>query len=83
MEYKNVNISTGELDEKRRDFQNMMNFVEKIFPRKGFAKYEDSEETSRVYFEAISIGVHFALKENPNLSVKYTSWAHLDKKVML
>jgi len=50
----------------KNDFDNMLNFVDKYFPY-GFAKSKTAKSTPRVRFEAISIGVHFALKENPDI----------------
>ncbi len=49
------------------DFENMLDFVETYFPH-GFKKTTGSKTTPRVRFEAISVGVHLALKENPNLT---------------
>ncbi|QTA79886.1 Uncharacterized protein dnl_21680 [Desulfonema limicola] len=79
MEIKNKTIDDNEIARKKEDFLKMIGFVEKTFPERGFAKYRDSEETSRSYFEAIAIGSHFALKENPNLVVNDIKWSHLDK----
>jgi hypothetical protein len=50
-------------------FEQMLDFVEKYFDY-GFAKSENSEYISRVYFEAIAVGCHLALKENPDLTPK-------------
>jgi hypothetical protein len=78
MDYKNKNATATELIEKKRIFLQTLDFVEKTFPY-GFAKYRDSKETSRPYFEAIAVGSYLALKENPSLNVKSTQWTHLDK----
>lgn len=48
-------------------FENMVNFVHKNFIY-GFSK-DQNKETSRMYFEAISVGVAFALQTHPNLEL--------------
>lgn len=57
-------------DEKSFDmaksFEDMLDFVEKFFPF-GFKKTPNHRSTPRVRFEAIAVGVTFALRENPNL----------------
>jgi Protein of unknown function DUF262 len=58
---------------KRKDFKLMVNFVKGFFPN-GFAKSHTSKITPRVRFEAISVGVHLALKKNPKLAPKDTNW---------
>ncbi|WP_159592414.1 DUF262 domain-containing protein [Streptococcus halichoeri] len=49
----------------RNEFINTMNFVNKNFKR-GFRK-EDRNQTPRVRFEALSVGINLALRINPNL----------------
>lgn len=56
-------------DNMRVDFENMLDFVDKHFPY-GFRKSPDALSTPRVRFESISVGVHLALKENPDLVPK-------------
>lgn len=51
----------------REEFQRTMRFVDENFER-GFQK-EDRNQTPRVRFEAISVGVNLALRKQPNLSV--------------
>ena len=58
---------------KKRDFDRMLRFVEKHFPI-GFKKTRNASSTPRVRFEAISLGVHFALKEEPHLIPPYMDW---------
>ncbi|MEN9610611.1 MAG: hypothetical protein RLZZ628_1425 [Bacteroidota bacterium] len=57
------------------DFENMLDFVDKHFPY-GFKKGVNYSSTPRVRFETLSIGVHLALKENPNLmpAQPITNW---------
>lgn len=55
------------------DFQRMVSFVKENFPY-GFAKTEKAKSTPRVRFEAISVGVALALRENPNLKISNVDW---------
>lgn len=55
------------------EFDRMVQFVQKTFPC-GFAKSENAKATPRVRFEALSVGVALALRENPNLSVTNIDW---------
>lgn len=50
----------------KAEFTNMLDFVSKYFPY-GFKKAKTHTSTPRVRFEAISVGVTLALRENPNL----------------
>ncbi len=61
----------------QKEFITMLNFVEKHFAN-GFAKSKNAISTPRVRFEAISIGVHFALIENPKLDKVNTDWLDSD-----
>ncbi|MDD5617114.1 MAG: DUF262 domain-containing protein [Candidatus Methanoperedens sp.] len=79
LETKNKKVAPTELDNKGTDFMQMLKFVDRTFPNKGFAKNVNSEGISRPYFEAIAVGSHFAIKEKPNLIVKNTNWSILNK----
>lgn len=61
---------------KRKDqYERMLTFVDRYFEY-GFSKNQGSY-VSRVYFEAISVGVHLALTENPALNpprVNVSEW---------
>ncbi len=57
----------------KAEFEQTMDFVNRYFPT-GFAKTEKSSATPRVRFEAISVGVNLALRENPNLKPKSMKW---------
>lgn len=62
-----------------KEFTKVMNFVADNF-QYGFRKSKGSKTTPRVRFEAISVGVALALRENPNLDVKNTSeWLYSDE----
>ncbi|MBN3061492.1 DUF262 domain-containing protein [Pectobacterium versatile] len=52
---------------KKTQFERMVNFVNKNFMH-GFSK-ENGMHTSRMIFEAISVGTHFSLEEKPNLEL--------------
>lgn len=54
------------------DFSIMLNFVDK-YSTYGFRKGHNPQ-TKRVLFEAISVGVHIALKEKPDLSFTKEKW---------
>ncbi len=54
-------------------FLQMTNFIKEYFPL-GFRKEENNKSTPRVRFEAISVGVYLALKENPNLTNPNMEW---------
>lgn len=55
------------------EFDKMLKFVDKYFPD-GFIKSNNSSKTPRVRFDAISVGVNLALRENPHLNPQDFSW---------
>ncbi len=57
------------INEMQADFDKMLHFVDKYFPV-GFKKTKGGKSTPRVRFEAISVGVHLALQEKPDLKPK-------------
>lgn len=57
---------------------NTLKFVETYIPN-GFRKTEGSKSIPRVRFEAISIGVNLALRENPDLENVDTKWLDSDE----
>jgi hypothetical protein len=59
--------------EKRRAFSEMLQFVKQHFPY-GFAKTLGAKTTPRVRFEAISVGVHLALVQDPTLEPLDMNW---------
>lgn len=63
-----VKSKARKFDEARmkREFSDMLKFVQKHFPY-GFTKNERAKTTPRVRFEAISVGVILALREEPKL----------------
>ncbi len=76
MEEKQRNFTDKEKQEKLENLKAVLNFVDKNFPW-GFLKSSQQSGVSRVFFETISVGVHLALKENPdtkNQNVNVLSW---------
>lgn len=67
MQHMNENFNTNEHDKKTKQFNRMLEFVDNSFTN-GFAKHS-GQGVSRVFFEALSVGVHFALEEKPNLNI--------------
>lgn len=61
--------------EFEREFMQTMEFVSSHFER-GFQKL-DRNQTPRVRFEALSVGVNLALRENSNLSISNSKVAEL------
>lgn len=60
------------------EFTNMLNFVKNNFPY-GFAKTKSAKSTPRVRFEAISVGVALALRNNIDLKVDNVDWIESDE----
>lgn len=79
LENKNRLINQAELDLKKQEFMQMLNFVDKTFPNQGFAKHKNATGISRPYFEAIAIGSHLAVMAKPDLAVKNISWSIINK----
>lgn len=72
-------VFTDSVKESMMDsFIEMLRFVDKYFPY-GFKKTKNSKSTPRVRFEAISIGVHFALLKNPLLIPETMKWLESDE----
>ncbi|HFU75336.1 MAG TPA: DUF262 domain-containing protein [Arcobacter sp.] len=69
----NMNESDFNKEEYLMNFNNMVNFIKSYFPI-GFRKEDSSSSTPRVRFEAIAVGVHLALKENPTLENPNINW---------
>jgi Protein of unknown function DUF262 len=60
------------LDSYYADYSNMLNFVDK-YSTYGFRK-SHNPQTKRVLFEAISVGVHVALKQKHDLTFSKDKW---------
>lgn len=57
----------------RERFVGMLDYAEKILGKRGFRKTLTSKSTPRARFEALSIGITLALRENPELPVRDVS----------
>jgi hypothetical protein len=65
-------------DLKQKDYQAMLSFVNTYFPN-GFRKSTTSDTTPRVRFEAIAVGVAYALKEKTDLTPESMKWLLSDE----
>ncbi|MBD2579339.1 DUF262 domain-containing protein [Oscillatoria sp. FACHB-1406] len=72
------NNSELNIAEKRSEFQQMLEFVEKYFPN-GFSKSKGHVKTPRIRFEAISVGVALALRKQPDLHINSIDWLESPK----
>lgn len=68
---------TFDKDAMQGEFNRMLNFVEHYFPY-GFKRTKTSTTTPRVRFEAISVGVNLAIKEDPGLEPPAVDWLDTD-----
>ncbi|MDO4228697.1 MAG: DUF262 domain-containing protein [Capnocytophaga sp.] len=66
-------FNENEKELKRNELNKTLNFIEEHFPN-GFRKDATFKAIPRVRFEAISVGVNLALRENPNLTPSYMEW---------
>jgi len=74
-EYVKEKNKKGFDEEKiKSDFINVLDFVEEYFQAPYFARKGRDNATPRVRFEAISVGVNLALKEDQNLKPVYMDW---------
>ena len=63
--------SNGDIIEScNQCFISMLDYADKILGERGFRKNNSSKSTPRARFEALSVGIALALKENPNLPVR-------------
>lgn len=66
MRKKNETFTVDEKEIKAGQFQEMLNFVDKVFEN-GFSR-KSGNVISRILFEAISVGVHLAINEKSNIN---------------
>lgn len=66
-DYIKSKLNTIDIVKMEEEFKNMLNFVDAYFPN-GFRKTTTSKSTPRTRFEAISIGVNLALRNNNKLT---------------
>lgn len=57
------------IDECKKNFETMLDYAQKMLGDRGFKKSVTSKSTPRARFEALSIGIALALKENPSLEI--------------
>lgn len=67
------NEDSFDRDRAKDEFRKTMDFITRFFPY-GLAKSKKAKSTPRVRFEAISIGVNLALREDENLVPKSMEW---------
>ena len=60
------------------EFEQMLSFVDKYMPL-AFTKGKTSNKTPRVRFDAISVGVNLALRENADLKPTSVSWLNSER----
>lgn len=70
---KAQNALQPDLAEYANRFDSMLTFVDRNFPL-GFRKKPNDRVTPRVRFEAIAVGVHLALAQEPDLQVNNIDW---------
>lgn len=58
------------------NFNEVMDFAEKYFTPPYFARKGRDNATPRVRFEALSVGIHLALRKNPKLVVDSMDWLY-------
>ncbi len=71
----NMNVADFDPEEYREEFRRMLGFVRDNFQH-GFKKNERNMSVPRIRFEALSVGVAEALRENPDLTITSTEWAY-------
>ena len=67
------NLDTFEREDYKREFNNVMHFVQAYYPY-GFAKSAKAKSTPRVRFEALSVGTALALRLKPDISNPNLDW---------
>ncbi len=67
-------FDTAKAESMRAEFKRMLEFVDRYFARNGFRKAAAHTRTPRIRFEAISVGVALALRENPSLVPVSLEW---------
>lgn len=74
-EYLKEKNKTGfDKTKKETELKSVLKFVDRYFEPPYFARKGRDNATPRVRFEAISVGVYLALKENPSLTPNYMEW---------
>ncbi len=76
IDLKNEANDTADMKQKESEFWHLVDFIEKYFPKQGFAKAKNVPGVSKPYFEAIAVGGYMALKDNPTLAPKSLEWTN-------
>lgn len=77
-EYVEKNQDNFDKNEFKKEFENMVNFIDKFFPN-GCKKSPKAKSTPRVRFEALAVGVGLALRQNNDLHPTSTEWLESDE----
>ena len=77
---KNKAFDEAEKTNMTRVFCQLLDYMERAYPRQGFTKKINAVGVSRPYFEAIAVGISLALDANPNLEPKRYPELVVDKK---
>lgn len=77
---KNRTFDEREKTNMTRVFYQLLDYMEKAYPRQGFTKKINAVGVSRPYFEAIAVGISLALDANPDLEPKRYPELIVDKK---
>lgn len=76
---KNRTFSKHEKEAYRKRFMALIDFMEKAYPKQGFAKKQSAVGISKPYFEAISVGISLALQENPDIKAEFKPALEINK----
>jgi len=71
---KNNENKVEDFNKMKSEFYRMLDFVDIYFSPRGFAKKKGHVRTPRIRFEAISVGVALALRENSDLKPSSMDW---------
>jgi len=63
-------------NELKTNLESVINFVKKYFDKPYFSRKGRDNSTPRVRFEALSVGIFLALKENPELVPQNFDWLY-------
>lgn len=76
---KNKSFNEKDKAGLKKMFYSLIDFMEKAYDGQGFAKKKGAVGISKPYFEAVSVGISLALKENPNLKPEFKQALVVDK----
>lgn len=74
MDKVNKNIIPFNEQEFKSLFYDMLNFVKLNFKPLYFKKSTNNNDVAKIRFEALSVGVSFALEQNPNITCTENDW---------